>query len=104
MKKRLLTFLLLLSMSFLSLHAFVIEALDTHPCSVSEYLHEINEAAHETTEGDICQIHHHLHISFVVPEFYRGILYESHSQNPSSTDKLYEYHLQKNFLKPPINA
>ena len=30
-------------MSFTILHAYVIEALDTHPCHVSEYVHDFND-------------------------------------------------------------
>jgi hypothetical protein len=104
MKKKLLTLFLLLSMSFSVLHAFVIEALDTHSCEVSEYVYELSEQVYEVTEDDICHLDHLFHISFIIPQLQVAFLCQNPSQKPSSTDKIYEYNSYDNFLKPPIGA
>ena len=91
-------------MSFSVLHAFVIEALDTHACEISEYVHDINEQVDEPSEGDICHIHHFFHISFIIPELQVELPCKKFSQKPSSRDMIYEYNSYANFLKPPINS
>jgi len=92
-------------MSFSVLHAFVIEALDTHACQVSEYVHDINEQEiEELSQGDICHIHHFFHISFIIPDVQVALPYKKFSQKPSSRDTIYEYNSYANFLKPPINS
>ena len=106
MKNRLLTFLLLLSMSFNIAHAYVIEALDTHSCHVSEYVHDINDNLKNDTaeDDDICHIHHFFHIAFILPEINSELLHEVFTLKPYSNTKTYEFNSYDNFLKPPISA
>ncbi len=91
-------------MSFSVLHAFVIEALDTHACQVSEYVHDMSDQTEEFSEGDICHIDHFFHISFIIPELQIELCYQNFSQKPLSRNKIYEYSSYDNFLKPPINS
>ncbi|MEN4045659.1 MULTISPECIES: hypothetical protein [Sulfurimonas] len=103
MKKRLLTFVLLLSMSFNILHAYAIEVLETDPCQVSEYVHEFSNNS-ETADNCICQLHHCFHIAFILPEINIPFARENFSQKPYSNIKIYEFNSYDNFLKPPISA
>ena len=103
MKNRLLTLFLLLSLSFNIVHAYVIEAFDTHSCQVHEYVHEFNESS-EMADDDICHIHHYFHIAFILPEMSSELSNNGFTQKPSSNTETYEYNSYDNFLKPPINA
>ncbi|QOP44792.1 hypothetical protein [Sulfurimonas paralvinellae] len=103
MKNRLLTLFLLLSMSFNIAHAYVIEVLDTHSCHVSEYVHDLNDNS-ETSDNDICHMHHFFHIAIILPEIINELSDKGFTQKPSSNTKTYEYNSYDNFLKPPINA
>jgi hypothetical protein len=101
MKNRLLTLFLLLSLSLNIVHAYVIEAFDTHSCQVNEYVHEFNESS-EMADDDICHIHHFFHTAFIVPineDFISEIKIED---RPLATQSSYTYNNLENFLKPPI--
>jgi hypothetical protein len=105
MKKKLLTLVVLLSISFSVVHAYVIEALDTHECHVSEYVHNINDADNSlAVSDDICHLHHFFHISFILPEIKLPLLAVIFNVHPLSYESSYEYDSYDNFLKPPINA
>ena len=105
MKKNLLALLLLLSMSFNIAHAYVIEALDAHPCQASEYVHNINDTLqNDTPENDICHMDHFFHIAFILPELEISLSRSNFTHLPFSNIQKYEYNSYDNFLKPPINA
>jgi hypothetical protein len=105
MNKRLLTLLLLLVMGFNIAHAYVIEVFDTHPCSMSEYVHDINDVLqNDMTESDICHIDHFFHIAFILPELEISLSRSNFAHLPFSNIQRYEYNSYDNFLKPPINA
>ena len=90
-------------MSFNIAHAYVIEALDTHPCHVSEYVHNMNDnLSNDMADDDICQIHHFFHIAYILPEIKSELSHESFTLKPYSNTKAYEYNSYDNFLKPPI--
>ncbi len=103
MKNRLLTLFLLFSINFNISHAYVIEALDTHPCQVGEYVHEFHDN-NNIEADDICNIHHLFHIAFILPETDISIVHEHFTTRPSTEIKQHKYNSHKNFLKPPINA
>jgi len=104
MKNKILTLFLLLAMSFTVGHAYVIAALDTHPCHVSEYVHEISDLTASAADDDICHLHHFFHIATILPEVNPLIQRIRFTQQPHSNTKRYEYNSYNNFLKPPINA
>ncbi|MBA1433264.1 MAG: hypothetical protein FAF04_06695 [Epsilonproteobacteria bacterium] len=104
MKTRILTLFLLLAMSFSIGHAYVIEAFDTHPCQVSEYVHEIGDTTASATGEDICHLDHFFHIATILSEANFLFSRKSFAQQPHSNTKRYEYNSYNNFLKPPINA
>ncbi len=103
MKKKILTFVLLLAMSFQVVHAFVIDALDTHACEVSEYVVEFSQPISDDISGDICNIHSEFHNTFLVPPQ----MFLSHkitiSEKPFSKLLSYEYISYDYTVKPPIN-
>jgi len=92
-------------MGFNIAHAYIIEAFDTHPCHVSEYIHDINDTTQDDmVDDDICHMHHFFHIAFILPEIMNELSQKSFSQKHHSNIKTYEYNLYDNFLKPPINS
>lgn len=92
-------------MSFNIVHAYVIEAHDTHSCHVSEYVHDINDnLKNDIAEDDICHMHHFFHIAFILPETNVILSRENFAAKPYANNKKYEYNSTKNFLKPPINS
>ncbi len=103
MKNRLLTILLLFSISFNIAHAYMIDALDTHPCQVNEYVHEFHDDSNIPAD-DICSLHHFFHIAFILPEIDDLVISEYLTTKPSTKAQHYKYNSYKNFLKPPINA
>ena len=90
-------------MSFSIVHAYVIEALDTHPCQASEYVHDFNDNS-DMENDDICHIHHFFHIVYILPDVYVELLHKNFGEKPSSNSKTYEYNSLNNLLKPPINT
>ncbi len=100
-RKNLFITILLLAMSFNTLHAYVIDALDTHKCGISEYVHDFS-TIDEHIDGDICHIHAAFHTAFILQEckIVLETVYISHT--PAFSAKIYNYNPRNNFLKPPI--
>ena len=103
MKNRLLTLLLLFSMSFNIAHAYVIAVYDTHPCQVGEYVHEFQDA-HGIETDDICHLHHFFHMAFILPSTQLILSHEDLKTQRATENMHYKYNSHKNFLKPPIFA
>jgi len=99
--KKLLSFFLLLSMSFSVLHSFAIEALDTHQCHVGEYVQEFDKPINDELSGDICNIHHEFHTPFIIPEQALFTSNASISEQPLSTQDTHDYTQSQNLLRPP---
>ena len=100
-RKNLFVGLLLVLMTFNTLHAYVIDALDNHACGVNEYVHDFS-TIDEHVDGDICHMHAVFHTAFILQE-YKIVLetiYISHT--PAFSAKIYNYNPHNNFLKPPI--
>jgi len=100
-QNKLLTILLLLAMSLQVLHAFAIDALDTHACEVSEYVVEFSHPINDDITGDICNIHSEFHSAFLIPENVVIPKETQASENPNSFIKIYEYSSNQNLLRPP---
>ena len=101
--RKIVNILLLLAMSFSSLHAYAIDLLDSDHCEVSEYVQELSQPSDHDKSGDICQIHHEFHIAFVLPEVTVVPNEPQFSSAPISTLFKHDFQSQKNFLKPPIH-
>lgn len=63
-KNKFLIALLLISMSFSMLNAFVIDANEIEHCSAQEYVQEFSQSHHC---GDLCDVRYMFHISFILP-------------------------------------
>ena len=101
-RKDILTFLLLFTMSFQVLHAYVIDALDTHSCQVNEYVHEFSQSSSgDTQKHDICDIHFEFHTAFIIPQNVTIKQTDYLQEKPYSLINDYEYDASRNFLKPP---
>lgn len=59
------TILLLISFSFSIAHAFVIESNEVSHCTIQEYVQEFSQS---NDCGDLCDIRHMFHISFILPD------------------------------------
>jgi hypothetical protein len=88
-------------MSFQVVHAFAIEALDTHSCEVSEYVSEFSQPLSDDIAGDICNIHSEFHSAFLIPENTLIFKDTQVSQTPQSFIKIYEFSSNQNLLRPP---
>jgi len=101
---KLITLVLLLAISFSTLHAFAIDYLDTDSCNVSEYVEEIsNESTHHDHEsGDVCSVHYLFHTVFIVPSQQDLLSEISTEDKPLFMQASYTYDNLEDFLKPPI--
>ena len=100
-KRKLLSILLLLLMSFQTAHAYVIDVLDTHSCEVSEYVDEFSPSLDVEMSDDICDIHAFFHSPFITSD---GIALSREltlHDAPQAFIKSYDYNPTKNFLIPP---
>ena len=88
-------------MSFQILHAFAIDALDTHSCEVSEYVVEFSQPISDDIAGDICNIHSEFHSVFLIPENTVLQTNTQTSENPHSYIKIYKFSSKQNLLRPP---
>ncbi|MDF1883183.1 hypothetical protein JHD49_04455 [Sulfurimonas sp. SAG-AH-194-C21] len=99
--KNILTLLLLFVMSFQVFHAYIIDELDVHACSVSEYVQEFSQPVHLDEPNDICNIHSGFHLAFIVPQNLKLTQTQSLKEQPYSHLISYDYDATKTFLIPP---
>jgi len=88
-------------MSFQVLHAYVIDALDTHSCEVSEYVLEFSQPISDDISDDICNIHSEFHSTYIIPENITLIKEKELSQKPLTLIKTYEFSSTQDLLRPP---
>ena len=84
------------------MHAFAISFLDDDHCSVSEYVHEINQAGEHEGDGDVCDIHHQFHVLFLLPGSTPITALNNRISTEPSDAESYTFYLQNNVLQPPI--
>jgi len=61
--KNILTFSILLALSFSIIHEFAFAAFDENQCSVSEFINELDAP---TGSDDICDTHHEYHHAIMI--------------------------------------
>ena len=100
--RKLVSTLLLLSMSFSILHAYTISFFEENHHNVHEYVQEFSKLSSHDEIGEICDIHYEFHIVYLPPE-----PMQFHTQ--TLPDKLsvayhlsYQFQTIDDFLKPPI--
>ena len=81
--KSIITFSILLALSFSIVHEFTFAALDENQCSVSEFVSEFDAP---TGSDDICDIHYEYHQAYMFPSIDTSLL---------SIDKISELQLKK---------
>lgn len=102
MKKQFLVWLLLVSIGFNALHAFVLDTLDTHPCGAKEYLHEID--GHVIAfDGDICHIHAAFHTPFILPHSPLKMHACTMHEIPAGEIDTYTFYFPSTFFRPPAS-
>jgi len=90
-----------MAMSLQVLHAYAIDALDTHPCEVSEYVVEFSHPISDDITDDICNLHASFHNVFLLPENILLPKEREASHNPQLSIKIYKYSSNQNLLRPP---
>jgi len=100
--QKMISIVLLMAMSFSSLHAYAITLLDEDHCSVTEYVQEIEQASSSEFSGDVCDVHHEFHILYLLPEPLRVVNTIFNFDTEISAAESYTFYLQNNVLQPPI--
>lgn len=85
------------------LHAFVIDALDTHSCQMSEYVNDFTQNPNDAPDGDICHLHASFHHPFLLFCEVLFLTTKTEQQTPSFILYRYDYISYDNSIKPPIN-
>lgn len=83
-------------------HALVISAVQDEHCSVNEYVHELSEPV---DCGDICDIHHMFHVTFIIPDYSNfQPCYNKKTAPISHLNQNYQNRLTATPYRPPISA
>ena len=93
------TILLLLAFSFSIAHAFVIEANEADHCSVQEYVQEFSQS---NDCGDVCEIHHMFHMSYITVDTNFSIDFETVKLTPIYNANHYNGSYTSYSFRPPI--
>ena len=103
--KKILSLLLLVVMSFSIAHGVVLDIHEEDHCSVQEFVAEFSHPIQhdiEEHEGDLCNSHFMLHLSFILPQNF--FLFEILQDNSNLFIKKYPKscsHVNNSF-RPPI--
>jgi len=100
--RKIISILLLMAVSFSTLHAFTIVLLDEDHCSVIEYVQEIEQASSSEFSGDVCDVHHEFHVLYLLPEPTETLLNTQGISTNISMTESYTFYLQNTILQPPI--
>jgi len=98
MKNKLLNAILLFAITFSSLHAFVVDIIDSEHNHIVEYVQNVN---HLESDESVCHIHHLFHISYIIPEEISLVAKTTIRLKPLYFKKDYNFKSLDNLLKPP---
>ena len=91
---------LLFALSFSIVHEFAFASFhDDHCDSVAEYVHEVQNPS---DHGDICDTHFEYHQAYLMPQHTLLPMHHSHANNKKLHKESYNFHINLDFLKPPI--
>ncbi len=90
-------------MSFSIVHAYAIEALDTHDCHVNEYVQEFSQPLNNDMSDDVCNIHYEFHTAFILPESVKLSQKIVFSEARSRVSMKYDFSSFNDLLRPPKN-
>ena len=103
---RLINLLLLFVMSFSIAHGVVLDMHEEDHCSVQEFVAEFSHPIQhdiEEHEGDLCNSHFMLHLSFILPSnFLLSEITQTHFNVPFLTP-FKSYSDMNNSFRPPIS-
>jgi len=97
--RRILTFSILLALSFSVLHEFVIVEYDENHCSIHEFVHEVNAPSHT---GDICDIHFEFHQVYLAPQHHFALNQTAKMSNIIADNECYNSFIPQKTIIPPI--
>jgi hypothetical protein len=103
--KKLISLILLIAISFSIAHGVVLDTHQDNHCSVQEFAEEFSHPIQhdiDDHDGDLCNTHFMLHISFLVPTSFSLLEVEQVEQIISGYLHLNDYHYQENTFRPPI--
>jgi len=100
-KRRLWIFIVLLSIAFSTLHAFVYAPHASDHCDMIEYLQEQNGPTEMEGDG-LCSSHFEFHQSFTLPEYAPFSVVLPRGELFFSLTPLHEAHYPHSLSKPPI--
>lgn len=97
--KKISTLILLFVISFSIFHEIEFAVQDKESCDVVEYVKEFNKPI---DSGDICDIHHEYHQSYILPQYDLASQISTTNFFKIPKDERYHFknHLKK--IKPPI--
>lgn len=81
------------------LNAFIIETNKKGHCSIQEYVQEFSQS---NDCGDLCDIRHMFHISFILPIQIQLVEFDSHTFTPIYHSEDYISHNLPSTFRPPI--
>lgn len=98
--KSLITLSLLFVLGFSMVHEYVFAFQDDDPCTVSEYVSEIEAPS---SHGDICDIHYEYHQAFLLPQVTTLPQSSDLSSNTILCNEIYQFQANLEFFRPPIS-
>jgi hypothetical protein len=104
--RKLINLFLLIVISFSVAHGVVLDTHQDEHCSVQEYVAEFSHPiSHDIEEhdGDLCNSHFLLHISFLLPSIFSLVEVEKVAYIQPFHSKLNHYNYHKNTFRPPIS-
>ena len=103
--KKLIHLILLIAISFSITHGVVLDTHQDEHCSVQEYVTEFSQPIEhdmEKHQGDLCNTHFMLHISFLLPRTFSLLEIEELDSSIFSFISFNPYFYKENSFRPPI--
>ena len=103
--KKLINYILLIAISFSIAHGVVLDTHQDEHCSIKEYVAEFSQPIQhdiEAHEGDLCNTHFMLHLSFLLPSTISLLEIDKQLNIEPLFSPLNAYLYQENSFRPPI--
>ena len=103
--KKFINLILLIAISFSIAHGVVLDTHQDEHCSIKEYVAEFSEPVYheiEAHEGDLCNTHFMLHISFILPTSFSLLTMKKIKKRELLYSSLNHYAYKENTFRPPI--
>jgi len=103
--KKLINLILLIAISFSIAHGVVLDTHQDSHCSVQEFVEEFSHPIEhdiDEHEGDLCNSHFMLHISFLMPSIFLLLEIDKVENIEPFYTHLNHYSYQENSFRPPI--